>query len=96
MGYDRLLYLYPDGGPTTFAWSHSPARLTVVTADYRSVVQLMPPSSVRSTLFTQDAGDLCPLAWTPDDRSLIFVLCRRDNLDREVPPAQLYVYSLPT
>lgn len=83
-----------------FAWFHTAAvspqaQLTVVKGDRRTIVRSDVLTGQEVPLVVQQAGYICALSWTPDDRHLVFVLCGLFDEVISGPPAQFYVYTSP-
>jgi hypothetical protein len=83
---------YLVGSPS---WLHFRLVLTFTDVGQQSIIEVDVTTGERTTLLTDDVpfAEIWSIAWTTDDRRLVFVLSGFQNPDYTPPPATLYVYS---
>lgn len=95
LGADQVTKLRVKSS-TRLAWQHgSRPTLTVVGFLADRIEQVDIATGAETTLFEQHEAGLFGIAWTPDDRHLVFTLERDGEPLFTPPPDQLYVYTPP-
>ena len=87
-----LLALGETSYDSTPVWSPDSQRLTYVSVDWWSIMQVDIQTHAVSTVLTQHEAGIFGISWTPDGEHLVFVLGISGDLNA-VPPFQLYTYS---